>query len=88
MATKDDVAQWMLQQVNEHGRLSQAKAAREIKAQFGEEFVYRNKNGNKAIQKEVLTAFRQLSAANVVWKSADRVWRERRNADKAGRKQR
>jgi hypothetical protein len=87
MATAHEVAQWMVDRVEE-GRLRQDSAARRIRAEFGEEFTYKNKNHNWAIRKEVLDAFNELTGDEVVWSKGDRLWRKRGENDKPGRQQR
>jgi len=44
MATKQEVAEFMLAQMKQENRLYQENIVYEIKKLFGEEFVYLNKN--------------------------------------------
>jgi len=53
-ATARDVAERMVAQVNAGIRLYQDRAVRHIRANFGEEFSYKNENRNWAISEEVL----------------------------------
>jgi hypothetical protein len=85
MAIAAEVASWMATEVGNRPRLYQRTAVREIKAKFGEEFVYRNKNGNLAIAKEVLDEFNTLTTDTVVWSIGSRYWRLRRAEDSPGR---
>lgn len=82
----DDVARWMLAELNEHeGYLAQEDAAAGIYDKFGERFTYDNDRGNLAIRSDVLESFRKLSADTVVWVRAERAWRRREPGDPVGR---
>jgi hypothetical protein len=81
------VAEWMLKEVRENGELYQRNAVSKIEKKFGEQFRYLKENGNPAIRKDVLAAFRKLSKDNIVWEREDRRWRIRRPTDKPGREQ-
>ena len=80
-------AQWMLTQVPENGELWQMDAADRIASDFDEGLTYINDNGNLAIGKEVLAAFRKLSEGTVVWERGPRFWRRREESDPTGRRQ-
>jgi len=82
-----DVAQWMLEQVEKYGELYQWDAVSSIIEIFGEEFSYVNDNGNDAISPKVLAAFRKLSGNKVVWERSERLWRERTDWDEDSRSQ-
>lgn len=82
VATPEDIAQWMVEQVNDHS-LYQTSAAYQIADRFGEEFTYRNENGNRAIDPKVLKAFRALTEDAVVWHRRGRYWRKREEWDRA-----
>jgi hypothetical protein len=88
-ASPEEVARWMLQKME--GRpfgLYQDQTVVEIKQRFGEEFTYINANGNVAISKPVLAAFRRLSGDGVVWSRSERCWRRRAMWDRQpGRQQ-
>lgn len=60
-ATAEDVGHWMARRLEEDGRLDQRSAARVIAEHFGGEFTYVNDNGNLAIDKRVLRAFRKAA---------------------------
>lgn len=85
MATVKEVAEWILGQLPEKAFLYQERVARNIRQQFGEEFTYRNKNGNWGIRKDVLDEFRKLTPADVVWSRSTQAWRRRRPNDPEGR---
>ncbi|MDD2325038.1 MAG: hypothetical protein PHW63_03370 [Alphaproteobacteria bacterium] len=83
----NEVATWMLQQIQEKKHLYQEMAVYHIRKLFGEQFSYTNENGNFAISKGVLSAFRKLSGDSVVWERGERMWRQRRTQDTLGRQQ-
>ncbi len=72
-----DVALWMLDEIDRCQQLTQLDAVLGIAGKFGSEFLYENRNGRTAIDKRVLRAFRNLSDATVVWDRADFCWRKR-----------
>jgi hypothetical protein len=84
-----DIARWMLDELEQSktGRLLQSDAVREIERRFGPEFVYKNDNGNPAIDKRILREFRKLTEDTVIWDRWDFAWRHRRQGDKPSRKQ-
>lgn len=77
------VAEWMAEQFNSKGKLVQRKVAVEIEKRFGAQFLYRNKNNNRAIKRPILTAFRELTP-DAVWNRWDQTW-HLRQAGQAGR---
>ena len=83
----ESVARWMLEQIEEHSVLDQASAVADISGLFGDMFTMENDCGNLAISKEVLVAFRKLTAENVVWDRNQRLWRKRESSDEPGRQQ-
>jgi hypothetical protein len=87
--TPEVIAKWMVSQLEESrtGRLYQVDAVRDIAAQFGDEFTYLNDNGNPAIHKRILQAFRKISGDGVVWDRWDFCWRHREAGDAPSRKQ-
>jgi hypothetical protein len=85
--TPESVARWMLSQIERDGELYQEVAASEIFDQFGDEFTYENDNGNLAIAKPVLAAFRNVTGDAVVWERGERKWRKREALDDPGRQQ-
>lgn len=86
MATATEVADWILTQLPETALLYQERVARNIRQQFGEEFTYRNHNGNWGIRKDVLEEFRKLTPTDVVWSRSEQAWRRRRPSDLEGRR--
>ncbi len=87
MATAQEAAQWMLDEVMGKGELDQESAVSDIALKFGNEFTYDNENGNLAIRRDVLAAFRRLSEDSVVWDRENRLWRKRDSSDGPGRQQ-
>ena len=86
MATKAEVAEWMLEELKRVRFLEQETAVFEIARRFGSEFVYANDNGNDAIDRGVLKEFRKLSGTNVVWERGERLWRFRQRYDEPGKR--
>lgn len=85
MTTPKEVADWILAKLPESALLYQERVARGIRQDFGEEFVYRNKQGNWGIRKDVLEEFRKLTPNDVVWSRSQQAWRRRRPDDPASR---
>lgn len=77
----------MLDQVAERGGLYQDRAVHHIIREFGLEWSYVNANGNRAIDKRILAAFRDLSEHDVIWNRGARAWRKRRAHHREGRLQ-
>ena len=75
----------MFQELQRVGFLYQETVVYDIASRFGEEFTQINTNGNIAIGKEVLLAFRELSGNSVVWERGERMWRKRQSHDEPGR---
>ena len=86
MVTAKEVAEWILAQLPEKSLLYQERVARNIRQQFGEEFTYRNHNGNWGIRKDVLDEFRKLTPTDVVWSRSEQAWRRRRPNDPEGKR--
>ena len=85
--TPNEIAQWMLNEVETQGMLYQYEAASDIESRFGSEFVPENENGNPSIRADVLKAFRSISEDSVVWERVERLWRKRETFDEPGRRQ-
>ena len=79
MATAKDIAQWMFDHFETQKYLYQESVVYKVKNQFGPDFVYKNKNGNLAIEKDVLEEFRKISEGKVVWERGYRAWRTLRS---------
>jgi hypothetical protein len=86
-ATTNDVAQWMLSTVREHGELTQNNAFYEINKQFGSKFTTITNSGSPSIKGGVLTAFKKLDENGIVWERGEKKWRKREFYDGPGREQ-
>ncbi|MEU1624172.1 hypothetical protein ABZ746_02270 [Streptomyces sp. NPDC020096] len=82
-------ARWMLAQImdSRSHELWQTDAAEHIKKNFDAHLTYMNANGNLAISKKVLDAFRMISDGTVVWEKGPKCWRQRTQLDPAGKRQ-
>ncbi len=85
--TPEQIAEWMVEELERGQYLYQQVVASEIAERFGEEFTYVNQNGNLAIDPRVLAAFRRITEDTVVWERGERMWRKRNDADEPGRRQ-
>lgn len=72
--TAQEVAEWMVQEIRFTGNLYQAAAIDYVKANFGEQFVYVNENGNVSLDKEVKKAFRKLHRGRIAWDRDSFQW--------------
>ncbi|MBK3639448.1 hypothetical protein [Streptomyces sp. MBT33] len=82
-------AQWMLAQITDSRshELFQSDAAEHIRKNFAEGLTYTNDNGNLAVDKRVLKAFREISEGTVIWERGARYWRLRNERDPQGTRQ-
>jgi len=85
--TPDDVAEWMLNELQRMKYLYQETVVYDIQSKFGEDFTYYNDSGNPAIGKKVLAAFKKLTGDSVIWERGERMWRFREKHDEPGRQQ-
>jgi hypothetical protein len=85
--TPEDVAQWMLEELHREKYLYQETAVYDIATKFGEIFTYYNDNGNPAIGKNILSAFKKLTGDSVIWERGQRMWRLREEHDEPSRQQ-
>ena len=85
--TTATVAIWMQSELERQHELSQEDAVENIMRRFGRQFTYVNDNGNDAIAKDVLKAFKALTVNSVVWDRSERCWRKRTRQDEPGRQQ-
>ena len=77
MTTPEDVARWMLDELEKAGYLYQWEAILEIQSRFGDDFTYLNESGNFAIDRRVLRAFSNLTEDTVVWRRTQHCWARR-----------
>jgi hypothetical protein len=85
--TPEQVAAWMLAEVQRTDYLYQETVVYDIASRFGDAFTYINQNGNLAIDKKVLAAFKKLSGEAIIWERGQRLWRKRQEYDEPGRRQ-
>jgi hypothetical protein len=83
----NEVAVWMLEELERVKFLYQETAVYDIATKFGQQFTYINANGNMAIRKGVLDAFAKLTGDAVVFERTERMWRKRQPYDRPGRQQ-
>ncbi|GGA34435.1 DUF6953 family protein [Paenibacillus physcomitrellae] len=72
--TAQEVAEWMVKEIRSTGTLYQTDAIEYVKAQFGEQFVFVNENGNTSLSKEVKKAFRKLHGGKIAWDRDGFFW--------------
>jgi hypothetical protein len=84
MASTDEVARWMLLQIEKHRVLSEDEAVTGIARAFGVAFICKNENGKATIRKDVLLAFRTLTEDLIVLDRRSRLWRKRDLCDDPG----
>lgn len=82
MYSTKDVAAWMTSQLENQFWLYHETVVGKIKNQFGNEFVYQNRNGNLAIDRKVLTEFRKLTDGKIVWERSEKAWRKLKPGEK------
>lgn len=86
--TADDLAHWMLAQVEGEGCIYQDDVVdRAVKAS-AENLLRENSDGNLVVGKPVLDAFKKLTETTVVWVRSDFYWRLRVAEDEVGREAR
>lgn len=83
--TATTVAQWMEDQVAEHDVLYRQEAVETIYEKFGEKFAPDNDAGNLSIAKDVLAAFKSMTAEKNVWSQGEKCWRRREPDDEPGK---
>ena len=71
---EQEIAEWMVSEVQQNGRLYQERAVRTIASRFGKEFTYSNASGNPAISRRVLRVFNEIKPEGVDWDRWDRSW--------------
>lgn len=71
-------ADWMAQEFNTNGILSQPMAAHSINEKFGKDCVYINKNFHLGINKDVLKEFRNLTP-DAIYVNKGKYWTKKTN---------
>ncbi|SEO35716.1 hypothetical protein [Paenibacillus sp. OV219] len=72
--TAQEVAEWMIKELQAVGILRQEQVVAHIKAHYGEHFIYVNENGNESIDKEVKKAFKKLHGGRAAWERDGFFW--------------
>lgn len=86
--TPNDVAEWMVGELAQRSTLYQSRVATHVRRN-APDLTYRNNNGNWALNKSILDAFRKLTPGDdIVWSRSGQYWRHRKPSDKPGRMQR
>jgi hypothetical protein len=86
--TPPEIAQWMVGELAQRPTLYQSRVATYVRRN-NPALTYRNPNGNWALDKAILAAFRKLTPGDeVVWSRSGQYWRHRKPHDKPGRMQR
>lgn len=78
---ENEIAEWMLKRLEKNGHLYQNEIVEDILHKFGKEYTHENDNGNLAIHKDVLSAFRNITEKEVVWERGEKMWRFRQSSD-------
>ena len=86
MPAPNQVAGWMLEEIEQAGILLQTDVVEYLQIKYGEG-TYVNPNGHRAISKSILLAFSKLRGDGVVWVRAAHYWRKRQIGDEPGRQQ-
>ena len=76
-----EIAKFMLAEYLQAERLEQRRATWIIRGRFGEQNLYKNKNGHWAIDQIILDEFQKIRPADVVWSRSRQLWRKRRDGD-------
>jgi hypothetical protein len=84
----DDVARWMLFQVERHGCIYQDDVVDYLVKSKSEELLRENSDGNLVVGRNVLDEFKKITETTVVWVRPDRYWRVRVAEDEPGREAR
>jgi hypothetical protein len=83
-----EIAEWMVAELAQRPTLYQSRVATHVR-RANPDLTYRNPNGNWALDKTILAAFRKLTPGDeIVWSRSGQYWRHRKPHDKPGRMQR
>ena len=82
------VAEWMLEEIEKSQCIYQDDVVDFLVKSDSEHLLRENADGNLAIGRQVLNAFKNLTQSNVVWVKPDRYWRFRVPEDEPGREAR
>jgi hypothetical protein len=81
-------AKWMLIQLEVHGCIYQDDVVDFLVKSGAEDLLRENADGNLAVGREVLSAFKAITETTVVWVKPDFYWRWRVTEDEPGREAR
>lgn len=84
----ESIANWMLSQIGRDGCIYQDDVVDYLVKAKEESFLRENSDGNLAVGRKVLDAFRKLTESTVVWVKPDFYWRFRVPEDEPGREAR
>lgn len=84
----EDVAQWMLAQVEKEGCIYQDDVVDYLVKGNAEDLLRENADGNLVVGRPVLDAFKKITETTVVWVRSDFYWRWRVPEDEPGREAR
>ena len=84
----DQVANWMLSEVQKHGCIYQDDVVDYLVKARADDLLRENSDGTLVVGQPVLSAFKALTEATVVWVKPDRYWRFRVAEDEPGREAR
>lgn len=84
----EDVALWMLTELEKDGCIYQDDVVDFIIKSKNETLLRENSEGNQVLNRTVLNKFKKLTELNVVWVSSDFYWRFRVPEDEIGRNSR
>lgn len=88
MIEPENAASWMLAEIEREGCLYQDDVVDYLVKRGADDLLWENAEGNLAVGRAVLAAFRRLTEENVVWVRPDRYWRFRVAEDEPGREAR
>lgn len=88
MIQANDVAQWMLRELQRDGCIYQDDVVDHLVKSKAETLLRENSDGNLVVGREVLEAFKRDTETTVVWVKPDRYWRFRVPEDEPGREAR
>jgi hypothetical protein len=86
--TPEEVAGWMLANIERDGCVYQDDVVDMLTKNDGEQLLRENADGNLVLSKPVLDAFMKVSVPAIVWVKPERYWRPRVAEDEPGREQR
>jgi len=70
-----DVAKYMLEELEKNGVLYQEGLVNIIKEKFGEQFIFSNSYGTLSIDRVVIREFNKLKGKDVLWDKEECCWK-------------